>query len=169
MFWICFSICFVCLAWRSTFNYLNYRKHRLVERKYVVILTYVAMGVFWFFWFNMNLNDPVKAALPMWFRSLGLFMFVAGVSLFVIAHRGMRGFEEKGQLVTTGVDAKVRNPMYLGFVLWVIGLPVFLQSMLTLASAVFWIAHFLYWKNLEEKELAQKFSEYREYKKRTWF
>ena len=96
-------------------------------------------------------------------------MFVAGVSFFVMAHGRMRGFEEKGRLTTTGVYAKIRNPMYLGFIIWVIGFPLFLESMLTLASAVFWTAHFLYWKNLEEKELELKFSEYRDYKKRTWF
>lgn len=155
--------------WRSIFNYLTYREHRLVEKKYVTVLVYVAMGIFWFFWFNMNFSDPVKVALPMWLRCLGLLMFVAGVSLFVVAHRGMQGFEEKGRLATTGVYAKIRNPMYLGFIVWVIGLPIFLESMLTLASAVFWIAHFLHWKSLEEKKLEQEFSEYRDYKRRTWF
>jgi protein-S-isoprenylcysteine O-methyltransferase Ste14 len=38
-----------------------------------------------------------------------------------------------------------------------------------LASVVLWIAHFIIWKKLEEKDLQRRFDGYREYKARTWF
>ncbi|MGD8979738.1 MAG: methyltransferase, partial [candidate division WOR-3 bacterium] len=68
-----------------------------------------------------------------------------------------------------GIYSRIRNPMYLGFIVWVIGFPVFMQSMLTLLSAVLWIIHFMIWKTLEEKDLQRRFNGYREYMARTWF
>ena len=59
--------------------------------------------------------------------------------------------------------------MYLGFIIWIIGLPVFMNALFTLASAVIWIPQILYWKNSEEKQLEVKYRDYQEYKKRTWF
>ena len=59
--------------------------------------------------------------------------------------------------------------MYLGFILWVIGFPIFMEGLATLASGVLWTAFFMYWKILEEKELEEKYEEYKEYKKITWF
>ena len=59
--------------------------------------------------------------------------------------------------------------MYLGFIIWIIGFPVFTNAAFTLASACIWIAHILYWKSSEERQLAEKYQDYQEYKKRTWF
>ncbi len=126
------------------------------------------MGILWFAWFSMNFNDPMKVVLPAALRFAGLVLFILGVLLILLAHGSMRRVKE-GQLVTTGIFSKLRNPMYFGFIAWVIGFPLFMQSMLTLASAFLWIAHFLYWRALEEKELELKFSEYSDFKKRTWF
>lgn len=169
MFWIWFAICFVCFAIRTLFNYLNSVEYKAAGKKRVITFIYVVMGILWFSWFSMNFNDPLKVPLPLWPRVLGLLFFVTGVSLFVFAHAGMGRLKDEGHLVTTGIYSKIRNPMYLGFILWAIGFPLFLQSMLTLASAVLWIVHFLMWKILEEKELQRRFSWYREYKARTWF
>jgi protein-S-isoprenylcysteine O-methyltransferase Ste14 len=117
----------------------------------------------------MNFNDPVKVTVPTVLRYTGLALFVVGVSLFLFAHRGMGRLKGEDKLVTTGIFSKLRNPMYLGFMVWVVGFPLFMQSILTLASAILWILHFFFWKVLEEKELAKKFSEYSDYKKKTWF
>jgi protein-S-isoprenylcysteine O-methyltransferase Ste14 len=127
------------------------------------------MGVLWFAWFSMNFNDPVKAAVPVVLRYIGLALFILGVSLFLFAHRSMGRFSGRDQLMTTGIFSKLRNPMYLGFIVWVVGFPLFMQSMLTLVSAILWILHFMWWRALEEKELEQKFSKYGDYKKGTWF
>jgi protein-S-isoprenylcysteine O-methyltransferase Ste14 len=117
----------------------------------------------------MVLSDPVMLTIPLWLRYIGLALFVVGVLLFFLSHTRMGGFEDKGGLVTQGIYARIRNPMYLGFILWIIGFPIFMQSLVTLASAVIWIAHILYWKLLEEKELEKKYEQYSEYKKKTWF
>jgi protein-S-isoprenylcysteine O-methyltransferase Ste14 len=46
---------------------------------------------------------------------------------------------------------------------------MFMRSLITLASSVIWVPHIIYWKVLEEKDLEEKYEEYREYKKKTWF
>ena len=59
--------------------------------------------------------------------------------------------------------------MYLGFIIWIIGFPVYMNAAFTLASAIIWIPHILYWKVSEEKQLEQEFKDYQQYKKKTWF
>jgi protein-S-isoprenylcysteine O-methyltransferase Ste14 len=169
VFWIWAAICFVSFAIRTLYNYSNYIGNKTAAKKQVTVFIYVVMGVLWFSWFSMNFNDPVSTSLPLWLRLLGLLFFITGVSLFVFAHAGMGRLKDDGSFVTSGIYSRIRNPMYLGFILWVIGFPVFLQSILTLVSGVFWVAHFWIWKVLEEKDLLRRFSGYREYKMRTWF
>jgi protein-S-isoprenylcysteine O-methyltransferase Ste14 len=59
--------------------------------------------------------------------------------------------------------------MYLGFIFWLVGLPVYLRSLVGLLSAALWISFIIYWKRLEEEELERKYEGYGEYKKKTWF
>ena len=81
----------------------------------------------------------------------------------------MKGLEDKGFLVKKGIYSKIRNPMYFGFIIWNIGFPVFMEKLFSLTSALLWTANILLWKVLEEKELEDKYPEYLEYKKKTWF
>ena len=169
MFWISFAVCFICFAIRTLYNYLNYPGSKFTAKKWVTVFIYGVMAILWFAWFQMNFTDPLKPSLPLWLRAIGLVFFIVGVSLFLFAHAGLGRSKDKGQLVMSGIYSRIRNPMYLGFILWVIGFPVFVQSMLTLASAVLWTVHFLIWKRLEEKDLERRFKDYRAYKARTWF
>ncbi|GAB6274434.1 MAG: hypothetical protein STSR0004_12970 [Peptococcaceae bacterium] len=107
--------------------------------------------------------------IPDWIRYIGLLLFLTGVFLFIFSHIKLKGFEDKGEIITGGIYSKIRNPMYLGFIIWIIGFPIFMQGLITLASSAIWIPHIMYWKMLEEKELEKKYKEYREYKKKTWF
>ncbi|MBN2344950.1 MAG: isoprenylcysteine carboxylmethyltransferase family protein [Candidatus Aminicenantes bacterium] len=168
-FAVFFVLCFIGFALRTLFNYLKFKGSSLAEKKTVVNAVYAVMAVLWFSWFQMCFFDPVKIAIPVWLRHAGLALFVSGVFLFVFSHLRLGGFTEEGKLVTGGIYSRIRNPMYLGFILWIIGFPVFTRSMATLASSVLWIAHFLCWKILEEKSLERKFPQYGQYKKQTWF
>lgn len=154
---------------RTAYNVLNYRKHPLADNKVIVKSVYAVMGVLWFSWFQMCFSDPLRTGIPAWLRYAGLLVFISGVALFIISHFGLRGVKDRGKLVTTGIYSRIRNPMYLGFILWAIGFPLFTSSLATLASAVIWISFLLFWKTLEEKTLANKYPEYAEYRKGTWF
>ena len=169
IFLIKFGICFLCYIIRTVFNILNYRKYRLVEKKAVLVIIYFVMAILWGSWFSMNFSDPYKIALTGWIRYTGLILFIIGISLFIFSQINMKGFEDRGYLVIKGIYSKLRNPLYLGFILWIIGFPIFMQSLITLVSGLMWTIYLLYWKTLEEKELDRKYEEYGEYKKRTWF
>ena len=169
MFWVFFAICLVCFGLRTVYNYLKFERRRSFDSKGATAAIYLNMAVLWAAWFQMNFWDPVKTILPAWLRYTGLLFFAAGVLLFVLGDIAMRGLANEKELVTKSVFSKIRHPVYLGFIVWVIGFPIFMQSMLTLASAVLWVAFFVYWKYLEEHELERRHPEYRAYKRRTWF
>jgi protein-S-isoprenylcysteine O-methyltransferase Ste14 len=169
MFWVFFIVCLLCFGVRTAYNCLKCRQQESSAIRWVNTAVYLNMAILWGAWFSMNFWDPVRNTLPTWLRILGLLFFIAGILLFVLGDTAMRGLAQSGKLVTKGVFSKIRHPVYLGFILWVIGFPVFMQSMLTLASSVIWIIFFLYWKHQEELELERKYPEYRDYKRSTWF
>lgn len=119
-------------------------------------------------WFYMVLGDPYGMNLPASARYTGLALSITGVFFFVISHLRIKGLDS-GKLVTRGIYSKIRHPMYLGFTMWLVGLPLFIESLFTLASAAIWIPQILYWRLSEERQLARKYEGYEEYKKKTWF
>jgi protein-S-isoprenylcysteine O-methyltransferase Ste14 len=120
------------------------------------------MGILWFSWFQMCFIDPFKINIPPFLRYIGLILFIIGVSIFILSHTKLGGFEDKDGLITSGIYSKIRNPMYLGFIIWILGFPLFTRSLITLTSSVIWISHIIYWKVLEEKELEEKYEKYAE-------
>jgi protein-S-isoprenylcysteine O-methyltransferase Ste14 len=130
------------------------------------------MFILWLTWFWMVSSDPYKMNLPSGARYTGLALFIAGVSLFVLSHTVFRPLtkgQETEELVTNGIYLKIRHPMYLGFIIWIIGLPMFMNAGFTLATSIVWILHILYWKYSEEKQMVKRYGHYRDYMKKTWF
>ena len=171
-FYIAFGVCFICFMARTSYYILANRGSRLAENRKFITMLFVVMALLWFSWFFMSLNDPYRMNLPSWARYTGLVFFIIGFCLFVLSHTVFRHLargQETDKLITTGIYSKIRNPMYLGFIIWIIGLPIFTNAAFTLASAIIWIPHILYWKSSEERQLAKKYDDYQEYKKRTWF
>ncbi|MBN1466158.1 isoprenylcysteine carboxylmethyltransferase family protein [candidate division KSB1 bacterium] len=168
-FLIWFGLCFVCYLLRTIFEILKSEHAKIASVKGAGISIYAIMAILWFSWFQMCIIDPEKIFLPRWLRYVGLFFFTAGIFLFILSHRQMKGFKHRGFIVKNGLYSRIRNPMYLGFTLWVIGFPLFLQKLYSLYSAIIWITFILIWKALEEKELERKYPDYQDYKKKTWF
>lgn len=164
MFFVWFGICFVCFIIRTVFNILTYKKSPWAENKIIVTWVYIVMFILWFSWFQMCFADLIKMNIPDCIRYLGLLLFLIGFFLFIFSHIKLKRFKDRGGLVTSGIYSRIRNPIYLGFIIWIIGFPIFTQSFITLASSPIWISHIIYWKILEEK-----YEEYSEHKKRTWF
>ena len=168
IFYVFFAVCFICYAIRSSYYVLANRGSSLAENRKFITLLFVVMFILWFAWFYMSFNDPYKMNLPFWSRYTGLAFFVLGFSLFILSHVKIRG-QETDKLVTTGIYARIRHPMYLGFIIWIIGFPIFTNAAFTLTSAIIWIPQILFWRVSEEKQLEKKYEDYQEYKKRTWF
>jgi len=169
IYFIWFGICFVCYIIRTIFNVLKYKKSPLAENKRIVTSIFIAMGILWFSWFQMCFSDPIKINIHGWIRYIGLILFIIGVSLFILSNTKLGGFEDKDGLITSGIYSRIRNPMYLGFIIWIIGFPLFTRSLITLATSIIWIPQIIYWKILEERGLEEKYKEFKVYKKRTWF
>jgi protein-S-isoprenylcysteine O-methyltransferase Ste14 len=172
IFYILFGVCFVCFAIRTAYHVLVNRESRLAENKRVITVLFVIMFFLWFSWFYISFNDPYEMNLPSWARYFGLAIFIIGVLLFILAHtifRPLARGQETDKFVTSGIHSKIRHPMYLGFIIWIIGFPMFMNAPFALASAIIWIPHILYWRLSEERQLEKKYEGYHEYKKRTWF
>jgi len=109
------------------------------------------------------------------YRWFGLPLLVAGLGiaerhkrLFHRVGTNINTFDEPGKLVTDGMFRVSRNPMYLGFVLALLGLSVILCSLTPLIIALSFIVITDRWYiAFEEKAMLRKFGEqYTTYKKR---
>ena len=168
IFYIFFAVCFICFAIRTSYYVFANRGSELAENTRFITILFVVMFILWFAWFWMSFNDPYRMNLPSWARYIGLVCFIIGVLLFILSHLKIRG-QESNKLVTTGIFSKIRHPMYFGFIIWIVGFPIFTNAAFTLASAIIWIPQILYWKISEERQLVKKYADYPEYKKKTWF
>jgi protein-S-isoprenylcysteine O-methyltransferase Ste14 len=118
---------------------------------------------------------PITGLLPAPFHWLGLIILLPGIIIllqsgasFLKAKTGLLPFSEATKLVTGGLYRFSRNPMYLGMVLFLLGLALFLGSLSALIPvAVFaWIIDRQFIRN-EERFLQDIFGEeYLAYRKR---
>lgn len=108
-------------------------------------------------------------------KELGVILGLGGLFLGWLSFRGLgRNFRfyaaprRSGTLITTGVYAKVRHPMYTAAVTMFAGYIILFGS---LVSVPLWLAFavlYLIKSVKEERILTAKFPEYEDYKKRTW-
>ena len=106
--------------------------------------------------------------LPGIIRYAGISLAGIGFIIFFIALYTIKTLESyQGDLITKGIYSKIRHPMYLGFILWLIGFPVFFGSLFSFILSFVFITNILFWRNLEEKELEKRFLSYMDYKKTT--
>ncbi len=119
---------------------------------------------------------PLMLIIPPLWNLLGLIPLALGVILNLAAdrafhqvHTTVKPFAESSTLVTDGVFKISRNPMYLGFVLILIGIAVLLRSLtpylVVLAYAILMDRLFI---TVEEGMLAKKFgAQWQTYKEST--
>lgn len=102
-----------------------------------------------------------------WHGVVGGVIFAAGL-IFCIPALGIRPFtapDENVELETSGFYAVVRNPIYLGEVLWCLGFAVMFRSIIGAALVPLWWLGLLFLIQLEEqgleRELGQPYLDYR--------
>jgi protein-S-isoprenylcysteine O-methyltransferase Ste14 len=118
---------------------------------------------------------PVMTVIPRPYTYFGVIPMLLGLGLNVWAAREFRkartGFQLRGggaDLVTSGPFRFSRNPMYLGMLLWLLGLAVLLGSLIAFVfpALLFLLANF-YAVPLEERAMAETFGErYAAYRRR---
>jgi protein-S-isoprenylcysteine O-methyltransferase Ste14 len=118
---------------------------------------------------------PLPPIMMVVFFGFGLYIFLKGLELFVSATRqlGIMAYrdsssipKEKKRLITDGAYGIIRHPMYLGDLLWPIGLSIMLHASWALLLTPLWFAFVLALTFVEEKNLEEFREEYKEYKKR---
>ena len=84
----------------------------------------------------LHLVLPVMVVIPPLWNLLGIIPLVAGVAINLISDKAfrkanttVRPFQESSALITDGAFRISRNPMYLGFVLILVGIAVLLGSL----------------------------------------
>ncbi|MFC1893437.1 methyltransferase family protein [Chloroflexota bacterium] len=106
---------------------------------------------------------------------IGLALFIIGFVVLLVGHvtlwRNYSSFlviHKDHQLITRGIYRFTRNPIYLGTLMALIGLPVYAASLYGFLTSLFMIPIFLYRIRLEEGLLAEEFQEaFQKYKKST--
>ncbi len=122
---------------------------------------------------------PLAKIFPFPWNLLGVIPFVAGCILNMVADRAfkkvdttVKPFQESTTLIVRGVFRLTRNPMYVGFVLILLGIAVFAGSLTPcLIVIVFPLLMDVIFIRVEERMLETTFGEaWLEYKKqvRRW-
>lgn len=136
----------------------------------VFAFVFTSMCVMWVSWFAMGLLDPTNLAVSDVLLWVGLGAVVLGSVLAVGGVWQLRGVENIDHLVTSGLFARIRHPMYVGFLLWILGWGLYQGAAASLAIGTLGIASILWWRHLEERELESHYGEvYAEYQTSTWF
>jgi protein-S-isoprenylcysteine O-methyltransferase Ste14 len=169
IFFVLAGICVLSHVVRTVYEILKHRK-RIVPDKRSFIVVFTNMIVLWVSWFLLCSMDKFRVELPPLVNYVGLALVITGVLMFLTALSTIKSLETyEGGLITRGIYARIRHPMYLAFILWLIGMPVFYGAWVSLAIAMAFTANILFWRHLEEMELVNRFPGYREYMHRTVF
>jgi len=154
---------------RSAYEILKHKKI-LEPNKLTFVIVFSNMVVLWISWFVLCSVDVYRMNLPDTIRYFGLLLCITGVVVFLTALLTIKTLENYvGDLITKGIYSKIRHPMYLGFILWSIGFPIYMGSIFSFILSFLFIANILFWRHLEEIELEKRFLDYQAYKKRTLF
>lgn len=168
-FLILVVVCISTHTIRTAYEILKH-KQTLKPGKLSFVIMFTNMVILWISWVLLCSYDIYKIPLPAVIRYLGLAISGIGLVLFLSGLFTIKTLESyDGDLIKTGIYSKIRHPMYSGFILWLIGFPVFFRAGFSLILSLLFIGNILFWRHLEEKELEKRFPSYPDYRKTTIF
>lgn len=163
------SLCIITHIVRLSYEILKHKKVIKASRISFVII-FSNMLLLWTSWFLLCSFDPSETNLPTILRYFGISLVIIGVIIFLTALFTIKTLETyEGNLITSGIYSRIRHPMYLGFLFWLLGFPLFYGGTYSLILAILFAINVLYWRHLEELELDKRFADYKLYKKKTFF
>ncbi len=127
--------------------------HLLFLALVALVVLYVALPLQRIVPFPWSLSGAVPVAV-------GVVLNLVADRAFKIAGTTVRPFQESSALLTTGVFALTRNPMYLGFLSILLGLAILLGSLAPFAVALAFpvLADVLFIRH-EERQMEETFGE----------
>jgi protein-S-isoprenylcysteine O-methyltransferase Ste14 len=169
-YFILIALFLLCLTIRSSYELLKEAGKVNPESKPLFAFIFTTMCTLWVCWFALCPLDPFQMNLPEAVRWGGLALFVVGMILAFGALLQLKGLENIDHLVTTGLFAKLRHPMYTGFTLWILGWSTYHGAIASLSVGLIGVANILYWRRLEDMRLLVRYGEtYKVYRLTTWF
>lgn len=169
-YFLYFWIFLICLALRAIYEILKKSGKTDPKNKPLFVFILAVMILLWASWFAMCPEDPIKMVIPEYIRWPGFGIWALGMLLAVGALIQLRGVENIDHLETAGLFAKIRHPMYLGFIFWIIGWVLYYRAGLSTIPGFIGIINVFFWRNLEEDHLEIAFGQrYIDYRKGTWF
>jgi protein-S-isoprenylcysteine O-methyltransferase Ste14 len=113
--------CLIGLTIRAIYEVLKKDGHVDPENKPLFIVVFVAMCTMLASWPFMCPRDPWRIMLPDVFTWIGFASIAVALALAFGGLLQLRGLENIDHLVTNGLYSRVRHPMYVGFILWIVG------------------------------------------------
>jgi protein-S-isoprenylcysteine O-methyltransferase Ste14 len=169
LFFVFVIICILTHLIRLVYEILKHRQ-KLKPSKTSFIIILFNMILLWGTWVLLCRYDIYKFDLPDIIRYTGISLTVIGIIAFLAGLFTIKTLESyDGDLITEGIYSFTRHPMYLGFILWLIGFPIYFGALFSLILSFLFICNILFWRSLEEKELEKRFPSYQDYKKTTLF
>jgi protein-S-isoprenylcysteine O-methyltransferase Ste14 len=169
LFPILLAVCLFAHVVRTIYEVLKHKRIVNASRTTFIII-FTDMFLLWSSWFGLCSTDPHRISLPPLIKYFGFVLSASGLVLFLTALFTIKALESyEGDLISHGIYSKIRHPMYLSFIFWLIGFSVFSQALGAMVLAVLFVVNILFWRHLEEIELEKRFPGYLEYKKRTVF
>jgi protein-S-isoprenylcysteine O-methyltransferase Ste14 len=111
---------------------------------------------------------PMQSIIGLGLFIIGLIIMIVGQITLFRNYSGTVIIREDHQLITYGIYRFTRNPMYLGLIMVVTGLPVYAESLYGFLTMLVLIPIILNRIRLEEKLLTEEFKEaYQKYKETT--
>ncbi len=170
LFIIILSVSIVTHIVRTGYEFLKINDKINPEGKFVFPVIFLNMIILWVSWFMLGFVDPFKLQLPDVIKYLGILTFLLGMVLFFWSLLMIKKFENyHGDLVTNGIYKYFRHPMYLAFILWMVGSSLYHQSTTSMIMTIIYSINIYIWKRLEEIQLIKTFPDYQKYMEKTWF
>jgi protein-S-isoprenylcysteine O-methyltransferase Ste14 len=158
-----------CLSLRAGYEILKGRGRLNPKNPLVFTVIFAVMILLWASWFGLCPLDPLRIPTSETVHRTGLGLVIVGLALALGGMIKLKGVENIDRLETTGLYSFLRHPMYTGFILWIPGWILYQGAPASIFVGLLTIGNVLWWRRIEERELAQRYGKkFSQYKKQTW-
>ncbi|MFC2008352.1 methyltransferase family protein [Chloroflexota bacterium] len=110
---------------------------------------------------RLSLSPPANILLSLLPLIIGATLILPTIYSFIRASGSPVPFNPPKNLITTGFNSQIRNPMLLGWIIMLFGVGILLNSIsvIFIFAPLFICLNYVYLKTIEEKEMEKKFGE----------
>ncbi len=170
-FFVSFIICLIGYIVHTIGHFSEHGGSNIRKNSVFQLILSIIVFIGWIAYIFMIINDPLKI-YDFFLLSLviGMILTVLGFYIAYMAMKLRKGFREEDHLIATGIYGIFRHPLYIGLILFHIGIPLIFSGYMTLLSSIFWIPIVFVWMKIDEITLKKIYGdEYIEYTKKTIF